>query len=318
MGSFANSLHVKSGDPNRVASKLTDILASSGWRPTAATPDKRTDWPGPSTLRGMHISAPHEGWVTVLDSDLGGAYSLVGELAQSLESHAICFLVNDSDSWSYRLSDPKGRISEFDSDEEADGDGDEGDLVEAGAMIGQLQSLMRDGSVLQRFQEMQARMSEAAPPEIKAAEARIKSGQGTAADMRQYQTWATGEMPKYMAEMRQMLAGALNPLKALSAAASTRKKQRKSTKAERAAARERLDRLRPILADGVTDEAVLEAFDKRATFAENVLAEFLPLVGIADYYANLGYQYLDEIRPAELAAHNIRFVQHLRFETSAK
>src|SRR5689334_16233903 len=163
MGSFANSLHVKSGDASRVAAKLTDILATSGWRPTAATPDKRTDWPGPSTLRELHISAPNEGWVSVLDSDLGGAYSLVGDLAQSLDSYAIYVLVNDSDSWSYRLADPSGHISEFDSDEDADGDGDDGDgddgdLVEAGAAIGQLQSMMRDGSVLQKFQEMQTKM----------------------------------------------------------------------------------------------------------------------------------------------------------------
>jgi hypothetical protein len=317
MGSFASSLHVKSGDANRVASQLTEILLDGGWRPTAATPDKRKDWPGPSTLRGLHVSAPRDGWVSVLDSDLGGAHSLAGDLAESLKTYAIFVLVNDSDSWSYLMADPSGGVSEFDSGEEADEDDfDGGDLVEAGAAINQLQSLMRDGSVLQRFQEMQAKIMAAAPPEIRAAETRIKTGQGTAADMHQYQAWAMGEMPKHAAEMRQMLAGALNPLKAISAAGGARRKQRKLTKAERAAARERLGKLHPILADGVSDEDVQSVLDKRTTFAEDVLGEFLRLVGINDYYANLGYQYLDEMKPAQLAAHDIRFAQHLRFERS--
>jgi len=175
---------------------------------------------------------------------------------------------------------------------------------------------MRDGSIMKKIQEMQAKMLADAPQEVRDAEARIKSGQGTAADMRQYQTWAMSEMPKHMAEMKQALAGALNPLKAISAATTRKKKQRRSTKAERAAERERLDRLRPLLVDGVTDEMVQTVLDKRSTFAEDVLAEFLPLVGIADYYANLGYQYLDETRPAELAAQNIRFVESLGFERS--
>jgi hypothetical protein len=317
MGSFASSLHVKSSDANQVAVRLTEILVDGGWRPTAATPDKRSDWPGPSTLRGLHVSAPHESWVSILDSDLGGAHSLASELAQSLKTYAIFVLVNDSDSWSYLLADPSGSISEFDSDENADDDDFEGgDLVEAGAAIGQLQSLMRDGSALQRFQEMQAKIMAAAPSEIRAAETRIKAGQGTAADMRQYQAWAMTEMPKHAAEMRQMFAGALNPLKALSAAGGAQRKQRQSSKAERAAARERLKRLRPILVDGVTDEEVASVLEKSATFAEDVLADFLRLVGINDYYANLGYQYLDEMKPTELAAHDVRFARHLTFERS--
>jgi hypothetical protein len=45
-----------------------------------------------------------------------------------------------------------------------------------------------------------------------------------------------------------------------------------------------------------------------------VLAECVPLLGIADFYANLSYRYLNESTTGELAAHNIQFVHHLRFE----
>ena len=56
--------------------------------------------------------------------------------------------------------------------------------------------------------------------------------------------------------------------------------------------------------------------DQSAVFAEEVLAEFMPLVNVAAYYANLSYGYLDESSAQELAEHGIHFDQHLRFETS--
>jgi hypothetical protein len=317
MGSFATSLHVKSTDANRVASTLAEILSGEGWRPTQKTPDKNAQWGTPSNLRAMQVSDSQGGWVSILDTDLMGAHSLAPAIAKKLATHAIFFFVNDSDSWGYLLANPKGAVSEYDSEDDADDDEDygDGDMVEAGPASAQLNALMQDGSIMQKMKTIQERMSAAAPPEIREAETRIKSGRGTPADIQQYQAWAMQEAPKYAAELRSLMGGALDPFRVASRPAATTKAKRKPTKTERAAQKKRFDPLRSVLATGVTDDQVQQIFDQRAVFAEEILAEFLPLLGIADFYANLSYRYLTESTTDELASHNIRFTHHLRFET---
>src|SRR4051812_38334773 len=104
MGSFANSLHVKSSDTDRVATTLTELFAAAGWRPTQKILDERVGWGGQEALRGVQISAPRDGWVSVLDTDLMGAHTVVPRLAKKLATHAIFIFVDDSDSWSYLLA----------------------------------------------------------------------------------------------------------------------------------------------------------------------------------------------------------------------
>jgi hypothetical protein len=320
MGSFATSLHVKSSDADRVAATLTEILAGSGWRPTQKDPESEPQWGAPPTLRGLQVSAPRDGWVSVLDTDLMGAHGLAPAIAEKLDTHAIFFLVNDSDSWSYLLADPDGAVSEFDSDEHAGGgdyeddDYDDVDLSKAGPALAQLGALMRDGSMLKKMQEVQTRLSASAPPEIREAEQRIKTGRGTAADMQAYQAWARQEMPKHMDEMKSLLGGLLNLPRTGATPPAQKKSQRQRSKAEEAARRERLEPLRQLYAAGVEDDQVNEVLDRKTLYAEDVLAEFLPLLGIADFYANLSYRYLNEITTGELAPRNIQFVHHLKFE----
>jgi hypothetical protein len=314
MGSFATSLHVKSNDANRVASTLAEILAGEGWRPTEKTPIESAQRGMPSDVRAMQVSDSQDGWVSILDTDLMGAHSLAPAIAKKLATHAIFFFVNDSDSWSYLLANPKGTVSEFDSDESDDDDDFGDDMVEAGPAIAQLNAMMQDGSLMQKAQEMQQHMSAVAPAEIREAEARIKSGRGTPGDMLQYRTWAMQEMPKYMAELRSLMGGAIDPFRLAGQSAPKKKSERKPNKGERAAQKKRLDQLRPLFAPGATDDQVQNVLDKRAVFAEEILAEFLPLLGIADFYANLSYRYLTESTTHELASHNIRFSRHLRFE----
>ena len=55
--------------------------------------------------------------------------------------------------------------------------------------------------------------------------------------------------------------------------------------------------------------------EKRELFAEEVLREFLPLLGIAGFYANLSYRYLDATPFDDLSSENIHFAHNLRFET---
>jgi hypothetical protein len=318
MGSFATSLHVKANDSNRVAATLREILAEGGWQTTEKIPDAGAGFAGPPTLRGLHVSAPRNGWVSILDTDLLGAHELVSSLAQRLATHAIFVFVNDSDSWSYRLADAQGGVSEFDSaEQDQDVEGEYDDLVQAGPAIAQLQTLMQDGSILQKMQDIQTQMSAAAPPHIREAEARMKGGTGTAADIRVYQAWAMQEMPKYTTQMKSILGGALDPFRAAQKQSAGKKPKRQPTKAARAAQQKRLEPLRPILAAGVTDEQVQAVFETKAVFAEEVLAEFLPLIGIGSYYATLSYRYLEEAGDDELAAENIRFIHHFRFETNS-
>src|SRR5207247_9616105 len=112
MGSFANSLHVKTPDAERVAEGLRELFAEAGWRPTQKKLDERSI---NDSLRGVQISAPRGGWVSVLDTDLMGAHAAVPGLAKKLATHAIYFFVDDSDSWSYLLANAKGAASEFES-----------------------------------------------------------------------------------------------------------------------------------------------------------------------------------------------------------
>ena len=191
--------------------------------------------------------------------------------------------MNDSDSWSYLLAAPDGTVSEFDSAENEDDD-DDGEA--AATWCGRprrsrrSRSLMQDGTIQQRMQQIQQQMSADAPPEIRAAEERHRTRQGTAADMQQYQAWAMQQMPKYMDEFKSLLGGALGMPPPCHQASPPGRTQGQR-KAERAAQRERLDDLRPIFAAGTTDEQVQAVFERRAVFAEEVLAEFLPLVGIS-------------------------------------
>src|SRR5436190_21396161 len=148
MGSFANSLHVKADDAERVARSITEILAERGWRPTDSLPDADALATAPSQLRAMHVSAPHNDWVSVLDTDLMGVHALAVSLAERLSTHAIFFLVDDSDSWGYMLANPAGIVTEFETadgqdDEFSDGgDFSDGEVVDVSEAAAKLQSLM--------------------------------------------------------------------------------------------------------------------------------------------------------------------------------
>jgi hypothetical protein len=317
MGSFANNLHLKLNDAERVAVGLRELLAEAGWRPTQKPVDDRAIGSDRDTVRGVQISAPRDGWVSILDTDLMEAHAMVSRLAKKLRTHVIFFFVDDSDSWSYLVADPKGKVTEFNSDEHSDDEDDEGGtLVEPSAALAQLQALTRDGSMMQKFQEMQAQMLAAAPPEIREARTRMERGQATPEDMQRYQAWAMAELPKHQMQFRSMISGLFNLPRIAPQTRSKKQRGRKHTKAERAAQKKRLDSLRPLFVEGVSDEQVQEVLDKQDLFAEDVLGEFLPLLGIADFYANLSYRYLSGLKSSELAEHNIRFVHDLRFEPS--
>jgi hypothetical protein len=318
MGSFANSVHVKSSDADRVAATIREFFDRAGWEPT----DKAPDWNdrfGNSNLRALQISAPRDGWVSILDTDLVAAPELGAALAQSLATHAIFFFVNDSDAWSYALAGPSGELSEFESHpEDDDEDFDEASLEQLQELTKQasrLRELMSEPAHLQRIQQFNDQMLAQAPPEIREIHARMQRGQVTSAEIQQYQAWSMQEMPKYKAQFQALLG--LDDFTPQPRPKKKSKPKRKQTKTQQRAQRERLLHLRPLLAPGVTDEQVQDVLDQGAVFAEDVLAEFMPLLGIAEIYSTLSYRYLNEMGKPELASHNIHFVHHLQYETNA-
>jgi hypothetical protein len=313
MGSFANSLHVKADRSEMVAAAIHDILRDAEWRPTDQPPDPDAPLGMTNGRRGIQVSAPVNGWVGLLDSDVVGITELGATLAEKLSVHTILFLVNDSDSWGYGLVDPSGNVSEHFPDEASD-DMDAEELGAMGDQLVNLQQMMQDGSFQQRMQEMTNQMLAAAPPEIRELESRMRTGQATPAEMQRYQAWAMQQFPKVQDQVRAMFGGALGVVGASPTTGKSKPKAQPSRK-EKNAARKRLAALRPLFAAGITDEQVQAALDQRAVFAEETLAAFLPLLGIPAHYAYLDYRSLDETTPEELAAHGIRFIHHLKFET---
>jgi hypothetical protein len=315
MGSFANSLHVRCGDADRVAKAIAEVLTGEGWSPTTRSPARAT-LGTPSPLRALEVSSPVAGWVSILDSDLMGIHQLAGDLAVRLDDYAIVFLVNDSDSWGYRLAHRDRVVDEFDTEPDEDDWDDElpeGDLAQLGQQVQALQGLMRDGSLQERMKQMSEQMMADAPPEIRGIATKMQTGQATRAEIQHYSRWSMEQMPKISAQIKELLGGAL-PQPAIGPV--KKKPARKPTKSQQTAAKKRLAALRPLLAAGISDEQVQQALDARAVFAEESLANFLPLLGIPRHYAYLSYAYLADTEPAELAAQSIRFVHHLRYENN--
>jgi len=299
MGSYANSLHVRADRAEVVVAAIHDILRDADWQPTDELPaaDEVLGYL-PDGKRAIQISAPANGWVSLLDSDLGGVLDLGGALAEKLATTTIFFLVNDSDGWSYRLVNASGKVSEFDTLEE--------DSREESAGQNENYSLEQINEIINPFVA-------GAPPEIQQIDTRIKAGTVTTDEFQQYTAWLMQEMPKFQSQLIDLVGGVPG---ASAAPGSSKKTKAKPHRKQKAAQRKRLETLRPLLAAGVSDEQLQAALDKRTVFAEQALAEFLRRVSISAHYAYLDYRSLSETTPEELAAANIRFTHHLKFEST--
>ena len=320
MGSFAYSLHVKCDDADRVAKTIAELLARDQWSPTDSPPEQQLSRHAMSGgRRAFWISAPWYGWVSVLDSDIGGATSLATPLAENLGAFTLLCMVNDSDSWMYSLSSRDGLLDEFDSAEHEGTAAEisDAELSRVGQGLREFQAKLTDGSFQQRMEQLNDEMIATAPLEMQQCYARIKQGLATSAEVARFQQWAAAEAPKFMGRIQDVV-GEFLPLAGVKTARKSKSRKRKPTKAQRAAALERLDSLRPLLANGVTDEKVEEVFDEQAVFAEETLAKFLPLLGIPSFYAYLGYDHQSDASPADLAQHGIRFAHHLKFQSASE
>lgn len=310
MGSFANSLHVKSDDAATVADALRHILLAEGYQVTDEDLGREARQGFPSALRAVHLSEARNGWVSLLDSAGLESFDLAAALSDRLQTHAIQFFVNDSDSWHYQLFHAGRKLDEFNSrpdDEDFEEDGDEEEPSGFGGMLagGNAADLQR---VLQeRALQFQQQLMQRMPPEFRQMQQNwLTTGQINPEEMQKYQTWMRSEMPNMMSQLRELMGNAPG---------------RSSTPTAPPVDSDRLqghlEHLKPLLKAGVKESRVLGVLGDQATFAENTLDKFMPLIGIASQYAYLSYPYLEETTSADLARDSIRLIEHLKFKKAS-
>ena len=331
MGSWANSVHVRSDDASAVAEAVRALLTEMGCRPSQEAPSGNELLASASSLRAIRVSEPHQGWVSLLDSDLALGSELAMELAERLSTHALSVLVDDSDSWQYMLFASDDLVDEFDSmseDDYAEFFGEEDVLSAMGDVdLAQLQHQMTE-----RAESFQQRIQEAMSPEIREMQARWESGQTPTPDeMQRYGEWLNRDMPDLMAEMQEMVMQLMPGLADRMQSASgprlmdeeeaeagdqyeLTEEEREWLKMDQLDLAEHAEALGPLFAEGVGSAQLEGALRAQSVFAEDDLRAFLPLIGIAPVYADLSYTYIEEFTPEELADEGVRMATHLTFE----
>ncbi len=196
MGSFANSVHVRSNNAASVADAIRELLRTEGYEATDEGP-ARSDKPGlPSQRRALHVSEARDSWVSVLDSDLMGcSLSLAEALSGRLGTHALQVMVNDSDSWHYQLYHAGQALDEFDSAGGEDGEDEEDHEALAGltgafagANAAEVQRVLLD-----RARQMQQQLQQRMPPELREAQWKwMQTGQITPEQMQEFNQWMRG------------------------------------------------------------------------------------------------------------------------------
>jgi hypothetical protein len=316
MGSFANSLHVRSDDAGPVADTVRQLLADTGYVPTNKEPKLGPFQATTGHERAVVVCEAHQGWVGVLDSDLVQSMSLAGELSRRLDTYAMQFLVHDSDSWHYGLYQAGTQIDEFDSsggfdddDEDFGGDDEEdADFTSSSPTISAADWPALQQKLNERMVEQQRRMEAEMPADIRDIQQKIQTGAASAEEMQKYAEWAQAQTARIVQDLSDIFPPGMLPGQQPSAAPRQKPPGGFNPEIDT-----HLETLRPLLAAGISDGEVLETLGREAVFAEETLAEFLPLLGIAPLFAHLSYPYLAESSDAELRTQNIKVAQRLRY-----
>ena len=311
MGSFASSLHVRTDDLGAVAAAVRVSLGAEGFEPTDEPLDADARWGMSASLRGIHISQPRQGWVSILENDPLSSVALATEVSRRLNTYAIQFFVNDSDSWHYQLFHQGTQIDAFDSSgEEGDWDEESDEAGLGNVAVGSLAGI--EQAIRGKAQEFETLLTGGMPAEVRAIHDKMRSGRATPEEMQSYMQWMSAEMPKHMAAMQQLVAEAMQGLGVGGGAA---RKGGSSLEDQERELHPHIERLEPLLAPDASRDLLLELLGRQAVFAEETLAEFLPLLGIAPVYAHLSYRYLEEFSQSELASQSVQMAEHLRFRS---
>lgn len=304
MGSFAYSLHVKCNHASEVVVAVEDAMRDAGYDTTDEQPDEEGRWGMPSPLRALHVSEAFNGWVGVLDSDSLKSASLASDLSRRLGTYTIQFAVNDSDYWYYQLFHHGSQVDEFDS---SGGLAGESEMDETSPEIltmfsgGGLAAMQQD--IEQRMRRVQQELADAMPDHIRDILQRMQNGSPTQEEIKQYTQWTQTHSQQFIGAINEVMSETIPSVGKPSV--------------PEAELSDHVAKLHPILPSGAEDNRVLDVLGRQAVFAEEVLGEFMKLIGIQLFFANLSYYYLEECTVTELLGADIKVAAHLKFETNA-
>jgi hypothetical protein len=325
MGSWANSLHVRHNDAAAVADAIRTIVEEAGYRidrrphrPAAAgvlqglltghgvsghDSDADVAWEQDDLSRGVCIYQPVNGWVGILDS--GDILELAQDLSAQLQTDTLLVMVHDSDSWYYELRRKDHVFDEFDS---------AGDLADDGDMSPELQSALErsDEGEIERLMERELLAhaprgpivmhdgSTMLPPEMALLRSRIQAGRATLADRLRYR-WL------WVRLMFRTLTGRMGPGGLRFGFDIPRTNPPGDVELRRHGAR-----IHTIFPEA--NEAALGRLLSQNRFpAEDLLADFLAILGLPSLYAQLSFNYLEDFTNDDLAEEGIEHAAELRF-----
>lgn len=258
--------------------------------------------------RRLVVYQPVEGWVGVLEkeglgSDLGQHLSVV------LKADALSLYVNDSDSWGYEILRSGTSRNRFDSMGDPDGE------VDTEAMSPELEAAIArgDDDEIERLMNKEfffknspqgpivfpdGRM--AMPPEMAILKGRMREGKATLGErLRYFWLWIKFQARRFwgwLVPSSLQFGFDVPPTKPL----------------DRETLQKHLDALKEIFP--AADEKALAALLPQSRFpSEDLLREFLEIVGLPSLYAFLSYEYRSDFGKKELARQGIVEVAKFRF-----
>lgn len=301
MGSFANSVHVRCANDRTVLAAVVDIMLSAGYRVTGE-PSVDADLSSyDPRLRAIRISAERNGWCGLLDSDFAAAIPLACELSRRLDTNALHVMVMGSSSWQYQLFGGGLQLDDFCSAGES---GSESENITGLANCtdilaeGVLQTLQQ--SYESRLRDLERKFEESMPSDILAVHRKVQDGTANQEEMKRYDKWGAAHSRQIMKGIDEALVGALP----MPGAQHTIPKEDLQI---------HIERLRQILLSSVSAERIFRILGKQSAYAENVLADFLELIGVQPLFASLSYQYVEDFCETDLVDQEIRLVEHLKF-----
>lgn len=307
MGSFANSLHVRTDDLESVARGIREILENRGFRLGDDPPKADTQDHGPS-VRTLCVAETRDGWVGVLDSDLMGLLTLAQELSSRLQTHAICVMVNDSDSWHYELFHKGREVDGFDSPGASP-------LLDLNELPDDMLEMPNADELAEAMEAVMETMPALAdllqsllPPEMQEIHKKIAGGTASPEEAETFSQWsrklAEGAAFEF-SEASKKPAGEL-PVAAAETGGNGQAASKRQLEGH-------VHHLRPLLASGVKADRVKEILAEQAAFAEEPLADFLELLGVSRFFAQLSFQYLGQFSDDQLQGEGLAFLPPLVF-----
>jgi len=311
MGSFANSLHVRSDDAEAVAVAVRESLENQGYAATAGESGE-VELTGLGTaVRCLRVAEASKGWVGIVDSDLMGMLTLAQDLSFRLQTHAIGVMVNDSDSWHYELFHRGQQVDGFDSagaEPLLDLDELPAEMLEM-PDAGELAKAME--SVMEQMPGMAELFQSLLPPDMRELSEKITAGTATPEEAAKFSEWTKSlaeEAAEEFGDQFDELDAEL-PVAAKGSDGNGRAASKSELEGH-------LHHLRPILVEGTADEVVGGVLTETAMFAEEPMADFLELLDVHRMFASLSFDYLGELSAEDLAAEGLVFGPPLLFAKS--